>query len=418
MRAPKNGWWLGPIGAALLVLGQAASSPSLLADTDTAFLLKIIRERGSPLSWFTGDWPLGNHFYRPVSTLTFELDARLYGSAAWGYGLTNALLAAACVLLLAWFVVEVTAKPGWAVASSALFALWTVGAPMDAALAWAPWIALAGFAAYRLRRDGTIPLKPVLALTCLLVAAAWEAGGFQALRFRMIDWLPGRTASTMTVFALFALGAYARSLDLHAGVERRAWQCAAVLGLALALGSYEQAVMLPAAFLALWAVAGRGRPGGSPWVHAAFWSVLAGYIALRVAVLPGGESTYQAQQLRDGTTAWLSAGEYVFPPIFTLHQWGASWDLGFAVLLVPALYEAAGLLVAMTVAYGLALFAKPSVRRAALAGWALSWISFLPMAWVKPFEHYHFWPMAMRALLAVACVALAVEYGRGEPADD
>lgn len=415
MRAPANAWWLGPIGAALLVLSQAASTPLLLRDTDTAFLLRAIRERGSPLSWFVGDWPLGNHFYRPVSTLTFELDDRLYGGAAWGFGLTNAVLAAVCIVLLAWFVVEVTAKPAWASASSVVFALWTIGAPMDAALAWAPWLLLAGFIGYRLSRDGTVPLKPMLAAACLLVAAAWEAQGFQALRFRMIDWLPGRTASTMAVFALLALAAYARSLNLDAGRARWAWQCVAIFAVALALGAYEQAVMLPAALFALWIVAGRGRPGGSPWVHAGSWGVLAGYLAFRAAVVPGGESSYQAQQLRDGTTAWLSAAEYLFPPVFSLHQWRASWDLGFAVLLVPALYQAALLLVAMTAAYALAAFSKPGVRRAALLGWGLSWISFLPMAWVKPFEHYHFWPMAMRALLVVAFVALAVEYGRGEP---
>jgi hypothetical protein len=33
-----------------------------------------------------------------------------------------------------------------------------------------------------------------------------------------------------------------------------------------------------------------------------------------------------------------------------------------------------------------------------LTAWAISIFAFLPMAWVQHFDHYHYWPMAMRAV--------------------
>src|SRR5947209_6221642 len=65
---------LAVILACVPILLSHVTTHQLLQDSDTAFLLKTVRERQAPLSWFTGDWPLGNHFYRPVSTLTFEMD--------------------------------------------------------------------------------------------------------------------------------------------------------------------------------------------------------------------------------------------------------------------------------------------------------------------------------------------------------
>ncbi|RYG37669.1 hypothetical protein EON81_05960, partial [bacterium] len=106
----KRAWpgWLTIALCGVAVWFSRVGSASLLQDSDTAVLLAKIRERGNPLSWFAGDWPLGNHFYRPVSTLSFELDNALYGNHAEGYGATNALLAIACIAALFWMLRELT----------------------------------------------------------------------------------------------------------------------------------------------------------------------------------------------------------------------------------------------------------------------------------------------------------------------
>src|SRR5476649_2125700 len=123
--------WIGAFLAVLLaclpVYLQRATSKDLVLDSDTSVLLATIRERHAPLSWFTGDWPLNNHFYRPVSTLSFELDNWLYGSNGTGYGLTNALICIACVLLLFWFLRELTDHPILSAGGAALFAIQHVG---------------------------------------------------------------------------------------------------------------------------------------------------------------------------------------------------------------------------------------------------------------------------------------------------
>jgi hypothetical protein len=43
-----------------------------------------------------------------------------------------------------------------------------------------------------------------------------------------------------------------------------------------------------------------------------------------------------------------------------------------------------------------------------LAGWALAILAFLPMAFLKMFEHYYYWPMALQTILTVAGGTVAV----------
>jgi hypothetical protein len=119
-------WVLLALLACLPILLNHSSSPNLLADSDTQYLLKTIREKQAPMSWFTGDWPLANHFYRPLPTLTFELDNNLYGDNPAGYAWTNDILCALCVLALFWLLAEVSASPLWSFAGAAMFSLWTI----------------------------------------------------------------------------------------------------------------------------------------------------------------------------------------------------------------------------------------------------------------------------------------------------
>ncbi|HEY0866335.1 MAG TPA: hypothetical protein VGE01_03095, partial [Fimbriimonas sp.] len=233
----------------------------------------------------------------------------------------------------------------------------------------------------------------------------------------------------MTLFALLSLACYARYERI--GAERKAppdpgpldppatksavserarckhawvWATGSVAGLWLALGSYEQAVMLPAALLgtALTMRFQRYRPRYG-WQFV-FWLSLAGYLYLRHALLPSEVSGYQEQQLRSGYGGiWLSLTEYILPVLGSVLSLVATASLGIAMLVTPVpwsfLYQ---VLQQATTFY--------QARRRwvfALAGWLLSILAFLPMAWLQEFDHYHYWPMALRALLVAALVLVA-----------
>jgi hypothetical protein len=454
----------------------------MLADSDTAVLLRTIRQVNSPFSWFASDWPLHNHFYRPVPTLTFELDSRLYGNNAAGYGLTNALLAIICVLALFWFLRELTDKPVIATSAAVLFALWTGGGFYGYAAdlaGYGCWAALlltlwnAGKAlispskvrgekgessgkkapepdpsGFEVEAAESSPLpsrekerspliwksaKASVAAALLLCYASTELRGeaisnVSQISGRMITWLPSRTASVMAFFALLALAAYARYERVSA--ERKAkdpaptdppatkstkpavqvrmpwlWASVAVLASALALASYEQAIMLPAALLGT-AVAMKLQGFRVRWGwQVPFWLLLVAYLVLRKELLPSGVSTYQHQQLRFGPAVRDSVLSYVLPNWAMFWQSVQSLGVGIGVLLTADIY-----LGAFGFASNLyALFAAKKQLALALTGWSLSILTFLPMAFLKPFAWYSFWPMSFRALFAVTICWIGIE---------
>lgn len=401
MVAVKPRWiaLLFVLAACWAVFASRSSDPNLLRDTDTRVLLAAVRERQDPLGWFAGDWPLGNHFYRPISTLAFEFDNAVWGDNAAGYGATNAIIASLCVLALFWFLAECFASLGVACGGALLFALWLLdhGARVASILGWL-WAPIGLLTLLRYPIDWRKGLAAILVSLCL----AYESAGVQLLWFRSIGWLPGRTATVMTLFALASLASFARFEALRsAGVPVRSrwgWLALAVVGCALAMGSYEQAVMLPACVLGVSVV--RKLRGSQPcWsAHAWFWLVLAAYLMLHRALVPSEVSSYQAQQLRDGPGVLLSIYDYLFPAATSLNAFASYLEIGWISLLIAGLYRAL-LFVAQNVAgYVSALRLE---RPVFAAGWGLSLLAFLPMAWVKPFEHYHFWPMAMRTALVL-----------------
>jgi hypothetical protein len=427
-------WILGLIAVAFCCIPiflHRSASPGLLADTDTQFLLTTIRQKNAPLSWFTGDWPLGNHFYRPVSTLAFEMDNRLYGQNAAGYGLTNCLLCIASVLLLFWLLKELTERIEIALPGAMLFAFWHVDqGPFFAQIAvWlAPLTLLLLFLPGRNWRR-------VLLAALVIWYLRYELTGIEQLEGRMLDWLPGRTASVMTVFALIAMAAYARferrsaerlpvpepgpldppatkSTQILGSPSKSAWIWAvvAVAATALAFGSYEQAVMLPALLFGV-ALCLRLQRLRVRWGwQAAFWSLLLGYLAVRHAIVPSTVSSYQAQQFRSGPGVWQSLLDYFLP---------AARDVWLAALTfdIPLLMESGGMvglifafpwwsLIFVTSNVAAVIASRP-VWLLPLTGWAMSCVAFLPMAWLKHFDHYDYLPMAMRALLVSALIGVA-----------
>ncbi|WP_025227692.1 hypothetical protein [Fimbriimonas ginsengisoli] len=422
--------WVGALIVTLLgcvlIFLQRSSDPGLLQDTDTRVLLATIRERHAPFSWFTGDWPLGNHFYRPISTLAFELDNRLYGSAAWGYGLTNALLCVACTLLLFWYLRELTDRPLLTGASTFIFVCWQTGETfwlIQAAQIVALAAIVGGLIRHRLKVRNWLPAAFVAYEVAIQLRIA------QPLSYRVIGWLPGRTASVMALFALAALATYARYERLSA--ERRLpdptpldppatrsttqakathrgvwiWPILSIFCTALALGAYEQAVMLPAILLAT-ACTMRWQGYRVRWGwQAAFWSALVGYMALRHAFVPSDPSHYQLQQFRKGPGVWISLSGYTIPSVFTLMT-ASAWVSSLPI----SLFTDAPWLALLEVATDVTTFVQARRRWVlAFAGLGMSFLAFLPMAWVKQFEHYHYWPLALRSLFVAVLAWIALE---------
>ncbi|CAN5371874.1 hypothetical protein BH11ARM1_BH11ARM1_09300 [soil metagenome] len=411
--------------ASVFVVSFHQSDPDLLKDSDTHVLLDKIREVHDPLHWFAGDWPLQNHFYRPVSTLSFELDNALYGDNAAGYGWTNALLAGFCVLLLFWFCRELTDKPAISAGAAVLYAVWLspVRLPLPSlAIGVAVLCLVLG-----LIRHGR-HLSAWLPGFLLWIFIADEMAGKSGLFDRLINWLPGRTASVMAVFALISLAAYARYERVSAG--RRAvvltpldppatrstsvvsvsrwpwiWAILSLIGLALSLGSYEQAVMVPSLLLAVavtFKINGRSPRWG--W-QVPFWALLVGYLVLRRVLLPQDVSQYQMQALRHGPGVWIDIASYAIPAGYLLYS--LNLLVGQWVLLLNLEPWLEMLAVASNVGAVRAVWSR---WKEALPPYLMSILAFLPMAWLQHFNHYHLFPMAFRTLFAVVLVGIGLRW--------
>jgi hypothetical protein len=418
---PKVKRWLLPtilvaLASASLLFARATTS-NLLEDTDTAVLLAKIRQADNPWKWFIGDWPLENHFYRPISTLAFEFDNRLYANNAAGYGLTNALLAVFCTLALFWLLRELTEDRVIATAATLLFVAWQSGRNLIPE--WLPWagaILLLFVGIDRHRSNWKIWAPPPL----LLVFVATEAVASPDLRGVVIQWLPGRTASVMALFVLVSMAAYCRFERLGAtrtqreigpldppatkgtAVEKAGlswpWMIVSAISLALALGSYEQAVMAPALLLAS-AVTLRLRGYRVRWSwHILFWLELAGYLAVRATLVPREVSGYQAQALRSGPGVWIDLAQYALPAATTVLPILAMLSMGAFFLIDPRFYASLLQILSNAAAIAKAPLRLPLVA----AGYGMSVLAFLPMAWLMRFAHYHYLPLAFRALFVVA----------------
>lgn len=417
--------WTAPFAVVLVsclwLFFQRISSPELLQDSDTRVLLDAVARRNAPLSWFGGDWPLANHFYRPLPTLAFELDRHLYGNNAAGYGMTNMLLCILCTLLLFWYLRELTDRPWLTGIATTLFALWQIDWTWPATLAM--WIGVIAFLLGMVRhgiRGIRLWLPPLL----VGLELSTQIGSSPAIGHITFGWLPGRTATVMTVFALIATAAYARYERLSAERSRPeitpldppatrssvqageiaprwvvGWALLAVAAGALAFASYEQAVMLPAIFLAT-ACTLRWQGYRVRWGwQGAFWGLLVGYAILRHALIPSAPSSYQLQQFRDGSGVWLSIAGYLMPSLTYLPSI-STWtlDLFPAMLLSGETYQPV-----LAIAADIGSFMAARRRWLFIfAGWGMAFLAYLPMAWLKQFDHYHYWPMALKSLFVTA----------------
>ena len=397
-----------------------ATPPGLLNDSDTQFLLMKLGEYNDPWRWFTHDWPLENHFYRPISTLVFELDWRLHPGNAAAFGATNAFLCCLCALGVSWLAWELTQSVGKALSAQAVFVVWTVGWALPF-LEYLPYVVVG---AIGLRVIGFKKLRwdqILLGLSSLYVGTLLVAPG-ESFANHTLGWIPGRTATTMTVFSLVSLAAYVRferlganrraeaaasAIDVPAtrssvqrGFEPRqtwGWFGLSVLSAGLAMGAYEQAVMIPFVVFAvgLWlriqGVQARFA------LQTVYWFVLLGYIIVRLQYIPINPSGYQSQQFRTGPGSIISILSYLFPGGFAFQNTFNSLSTGLLLLLTPTLWSTA-LFGLGNVAFWIRL--KGSWKEFTTLLFCAV-VAYLPMAFLHQFGHYHYWPGAFMALLAV-----------------
>ena len=123
-------------------------------------------------------------------------------------------------------------------------------------------------------------------------------------------------------------------------------------------------------------------------------------------VLPHTSSGYQAQQFRDGLGVWNSIAEYLLPVYVWAQLLMNMVVSGWEVILTGQFWS----YLVLTVGWIGAIVAvwRHRLRLQWFAFFLLAAGTFLPMAWLKHFDHYHAWPMAMRAILAVLMGEVAV----------
>ncbi len=404
------------------IFASRSTGPAQLQDSDTVALLDAVRARNDPLSWFAGDWPLENHFYRPLPTLTFEIDNALHANDGSGYGITSALIAIACVLLLFWLLRELTDSPVFTGLSTLLFAVWHVN-PGFCEPAKPLFLMLAGLCLLGVLRGGRKKLGVcvIAALTCLFLGS--QLSPIEHFSARIVHWLPGRTASVMAFFALVALASYARyvrvtsvvrpadpaSTDVPATKSHRQsfpsgkanlWLIAAFVGLLCAFASYEQSVTLPALLTGVWLLFSLNGKKSAWWPLTVFWLLLVAFFVFRMNILPPEASGYQQQQFRTGPGVWISLGDYLIPGLFAtyLSMQGATLT---TILLVDGTPVAKALTLLGNLVSMVKAYTDREQRLYFFAFLLFAFGAFMPMAWLKPFGHYHYFASAFRAAYAV-----------------
>ncbi len=403
-------------------------NPYALVDSDTVKIIHGIKLNPNFWLWWHHDWPLANHFYRPLSTLAFQLDLALYHHNPVGWDRTDSILVCLSVLSLGWFMAELTLNTIVAALSTTLFVVWVLDYGSIIA-GWVGYIALGALilGAVRHRLAWRYYLPAFLVWTWV----SHELFGISTLYFRSEGWIPGRTATTMTIFAFVAMAAFSKycrtgpsrklpnsptALDRPAtkstvqseeGLPKGnwVWLIISVISTMAALACYEQAVMVPP-LLGLIAVYWHFKGKKAPWWTASlFAAVLCLYVAVHLIYVPHQASTYYNWQKRTLKTSAIMFQRYFFFPYLQFQKVWVQLTGGILLWLFATPWLASLSLTASIVAMWQAK------RKWLLCGfgWLGSSLAYLPMTFYKDFGHYHYWPMAIRTLGVTALAWVAVD---------
>jgi len=398
-------------------LVQVVANAPLRTDTDTAAMLNAMRDTGGIAGWwrwFTGDWFLHNGFYRPTTCLSLLLDYTLYGETGWGYRLTNWLLALLTALgsygLLRGFAHRWLSPPlteerhaqAFALAGAVILSLQQTNAlhSVQRLSVWwwiLVWLLVTGY-------PHSLP-----AWKSRLRAHWWQIGlgigaffwGWDRLVHsdfeRLIVWVPSRTALLATCLTVWSLRSF-----LHWGeTGRTRYLLAAGLLDAGACGAYEQPLTaVPLVIVLAFAVRREWR--WRAWVAPGIVVAIAlASVALRLTLLPPTISGYQQQQLRSSPTLATRHLLQTLVPVLTHYQY---WKTtGFDPYLF--FFKDAWDTLAADLAFVGVLVAFWRWRR--WFGWWLLWqgVTYLPMSFLHPFEHYYYLPQVGQNAVDLALVA-------------
>ncbi|MCX7994054.1 MAG: hypothetical protein N2651_10355 [Fimbriimonadales bacterium] len=212
---------------------------------DTRVILQRLQQPNSAWKWFVGDWVLGNGFYRPLPSVLYQLDYRLWGENLLAWKWTNGALTTLNALLVVAFGWALSGRRDLALAGGLIFTFWQTGLLPEPPF-WLSWIGLAvgilwGWRVGNLRQGmlwGCVAFALIVELRFIPTLPDIHMQGFA---YRAVGWIPGRTATLMTLCALIAL----TGTCLYARTGKVRWAVTGLLGFVGALMSYEQAVVLP-----------------------------------------------------------------------------------------------------------------------------------------------------------------------------
>lgn len=405
-------------------LRQVVANAPLRTDTDTAAMLDAMREAGGLAGWwrwFTGDWFLHNGFYRPTTCLSLLMDYSLYGETGWGYRLTNWLLAVLTAIgfytLSLWFarrwlshiLAEERQVRLFATAGALALSLQQTNAlhTLRAISAWwlmALWILATGISSRARQSEAwkTFLRRHWWQLWLAAGAFFWGWDRLTHSTFeRLVVWVPSRTALLTTCLIVWSIWSLIRWGDSG----RYRFLLAAGLLYAGALGAYEQPLMMAPLAVAL-AIAMRQQWKRRAWTaFAVVAAVAAGYLALRLALLPAALSGYQHQQLRSAPALGiLHLSQTLLPMLSHIRYWAT-------VGLNPYLFffkDAWDTLIADLLFVGVLAAFWRSWR---WFGWWLLWqgATYLPMSLLHPFEHYYYLPQVAQNAVDLALMAWGMQ---------
>jgi hypothetical protein len=371
---------------------------------DLRTIVAQLEQPHQPLAWFTGDWVLGNGFYRPLPSLLYELDYRLWGRHLLAYKWVNGLLSLACALLVVAWVAELSRSRPLALLTGLIFTAWQTGLlpSLPEWLLWGVVFASVGVSWF-LRRDHRVALT----VGCFTLVLGLELSFIPDLpdlhqssfAYRAMGWIPGRTATLMSLFALISLWAYCR----HCWRGGWGWAALSLVGFAGALMSYEQAVALPLLMAACGLVI-RARGGRFAWLPLVLSLILLElYLWFYLAHIPS-QTEYHQQRLRRFYNLGASLLSWLLPPVHEVLK-----QLSFAAdaplnLLMPAFWQA--WLVLLMYAVVLTRVWRNPLVWLGLVG---SVLAYLPLAPVIPLMHYYYLSAAFRALWIAAILTTPLD---------
>lgn len=372
-----------------------------LENHDLRFLLTSVRDRDAPLSWFVSDWPLYNGFYRPLPTLSFELDNALFYNHLSLYRWQNFLIALGCAFLTVWFVWELFRSCLGAIACGLVFSLWQSGITNLLPLETVGLIVGGLLFLYGLwpRHGGLVKWFVVGCLVYMVFRElSLESQRLDIVQatfsFRSIGWPVGRTATLFAFFGLVTIASYCR-------FERSGslfWGILSLVALLGCFGSYEQCVVMPAVLLAC-AIALRIQGVRVHWLyHILPIGMTTIYVVLHSIYLPP-DTRYRSQALRGLQGGLRQLTEWVFPASIEIRVNRVMIDpaIGIWVVVLQDFWINLIRIVANVTAY----VEARSQWLPILFGLLVSAGALAPLAFQHPLVHYLYYPLSIRSMVAV-----------------